>query len=1568
MQPQNETSRGSLASVTPGFLGATQRGRLSEFGCAGCGFAMPRYPGRYPAACPKCGGTVERRQVAEAEKIPGGKAAGMKPSDFDPGALLAGIRVEMEHTSDAALAMEIAMDHLAEDPAYYDKLATIHPPEEEPAEGGAGSGFVGAPDYPSWQGEGAPIPLASRACRIQALIEAGAQGRYPYNADPDRCSRPRRLTAAQVEELCPGGAAGLRMFLEQGNPESRYFRIESPAAPVLICEFHVGGDLVIYATVDPVTYLGFDPRQELVSESSRWPGTVDVHDPGHDIIARIAGDKFQLEDVNTWKVHGSWPLSDLMKDDPIRKGIRLAGIFLDAFVVEQILQAAGGRYREWANRIVGAIHAADDAALRRGLRGMREGVDEEVIRASKGLGLSRDDLPQIDSDKIDDFLEWLRVQGIGVYPTEATARLLLPSQGELESDKIAAMAKEPEKLTKGKIITSADGYVLDGHHRWAAYVEVYPEGNMPVWQVQLDIVTLINLAKLFPGAKVRDISGKRVAEAADSKIATRLSSLAARPMCQFKGPTCVGRAWWKMNTPRPWGEFACSSCLTVLEKEAGLAEAVNHDIVTRVVSAMRQANLQPRFEGGIAPTPDVGYVRAMALGNVALELVFAGARLVSASIVPPDAPEDDKAQIRAAVMGVLPSMADIDLTESAEMPSERELSDLATGATAVTKSGSAIEFRFPHGRYVEMAHDAIHAKWPRLGLQFSQSKNGNPVLIVSPPYVPPVRRPDAPFSLEFYDVSHEGDEAPILRDIAAAGGKVVGRHRSGEELSVDISAPDGEDAFMAKFKRTRSASRLNEARLEETRWSRADLNRRFKGQYHNKGFELLYGDDQADAGGGRKQPRYAVISTFKWVEAPVKGDSIMDYMDEIEAEARDAMMGMRVVDVGDDWAVVDIDWRGLEEGNMPDDYTPSQARAAIRGIMAAQEKGVIPVTTQAVAAFGFGNPRYTDLARQVLSRLQDQGYVSSDRDQGWHLYQSAKYWLAEAGGKIVPGEGPQAGGGACRAVGGFRFELGKSKKRKPRKDVQRAIQNRLNAKRGLASRISAAKKWHQSSQGRRYHRDLGRYLRQESYWPLFERETEFTNRYQALGLAEPDPATMCLGACEGTGMVPVNYAPAKAGGIGPDPDLTYKAAWEAAEAASPAEDGWHFVKCLGCGGSGKATRLNESHLPPLVGLDRARLAVEVERRSGLDRGPADERRVLAAIAAVEAGDLNNPDAALKRLVYELWFSLKDNPLPGLREDVGERTVDDRFDEFLRKLITIESTDVLQDVNFTDDGGIYLFFDPSLCGPDLDEILMALRQAQGSEGVEIVGTPDEEDSDWWVIFSPPPTDSAACVPGQETLDQQAAGDEVQPVDGAPAPLASMAVMKQNSVDRLAMSVDIPALMQGIDGAEAQNEATERVYYRIKVDGKYVGSPTNTRTANPNLAATWGTDERDQAEKLAKLIPGAVVEPYLYKSMLSECGAHGPVIPEALQPREDGVVVLLWSAVESRVPRFKGIASGGADLHGLREAAAQGKGTLFLVRALGARAARDTIRTGKGLHEIAPNVLTNEVGLAHVLAAE
>lgn len=66
-------------------------------------------------------------------KLTGGKADGCDPNDFDPIQLWIGTQVEFEHTNNPLIAQKIAMDHLVENPRYYDLLRKIEPdvPTEE---------------------------------------------------------------------------------------------------------------------------------------------------------------------------------------------------------------------------------------------------------------------------------------------------------------------------------------------------------------------------------------------------------------------------------------------------------------------------------------------------------------------------------------------------------------------------------------------------------------------------------------------------------------------------------------------------------------------------------------------------------------------------------------------------------------------------------------------------------------------------------------------------------------------------------------------------------------------------------------------------------------------------------------------------------------------------------------------------------------------------------------------------------------------------------------------------------------------------------------------------------------------------------------------------------------------------------------------------------------------------------------------------------------------------------------------------------------------------------------------
>lgn len=68
--------------------------------------------------------TVKIKLYSE-DKIPGGRADNRSINDFDSKQIEIGRKVELEHTDDDKLAVEIAMDHLSEIPDYYTRLLKL---------------------------------------------------------------------------------------------------------------------------------------------------------------------------------------------------------------------------------------------------------------------------------------------------------------------------------------------------------------------------------------------------------------------------------------------------------------------------------------------------------------------------------------------------------------------------------------------------------------------------------------------------------------------------------------------------------------------------------------------------------------------------------------------------------------------------------------------------------------------------------------------------------------------------------------------------------------------------------------------------------------------------------------------------------------------------------------------------------------------------------------------------------------------------------------------------------------------------------------------------------------------------------------------------------------------------------------------------------------------------------------------------------------------------------------------------------------------------------------------------
>jgi len=82
---------------------------------------------------------------------------------------------------------------------------------------------------------------------------------------------------------------------------------------------------------------------------------------------------------------------------------------------------------------------------------------------------------------------------------------------------------------------------------------------------------------------------------------------------------------------------------------------------------------------------------------------------------------------------------------------------------------------------------------------------------------------------------------------------------------------------------------------------------------------------------------------------------------------------------------------------------------------------------------------------------------------------------------------------------------------------------------------------------------------------------EYIDRYTALKMDPPDPEAMCPGHCEGTGFVPIYMAHVNPGDCHPpkETDPVFIRLWYEAEKVHPSDDGYHFVLCPQCSGTGK---------------------------------------------------------------------------------------------------------------------------------------------------------------------------------------------------------------------------------------------------------------------------------------------------------------------------------------------------------------------------------------------------------------
>ena len=129
----------------------------------------------------------------------------------------------------------------------------------------------------------------------------------------------------------------------------------------------------------------------------------------------------------------------------------------------------------------------------------------KAVEGSRAAGMETDKDGEVDTEPV--FREMLKQKNIKVLQTEVPADKLKATQKDLVGGKVigmmGALEKDPNhpKIT-APIYVSRDGYVIDGHHRWAAIVAYnakHPDNPIPMKStvIDMDIKDAIPMANKF---------------------------------------------------------------------------------------------------------------------------------------------------------------------------------------------------------------------------------------------------------------------------------------------------------------------------------------------------------------------------------------------------------------------------------------------------------------------------------------------------------------------------------------------------------------------------------------------------------------------------------------------------------------------------------------------------------------------------------------------------------------------------------------------------------------------------------------------------------------------------------------------------------------------------------------------------------------------------------------------------------------------------------------------------------------------------------------------------------------
>ena len=122
----------------------------------------------------------------------------------------------------------------------------------------------------------------------------------------------------------------------------------------------------------------------------------------------------------------------------------------------------------------------------------------EVPEKEDTKNIDRKGMPQVAENDLAAFLKYLKNNDIEVKEKTVQASELKASQGQFHKEKIKKIIKsiEANELEYKPLLVSKDNYIVDGHHRWLAFLNL--DKKIDIYKININFEDLYKTMEKFP--------------------------------------------------------------------------------------------------------------------------------------------------------------------------------------------------------------------------------------------------------------------------------------------------------------------------------------------------------------------------------------------------------------------------------------------------------------------------------------------------------------------------------------------------------------------------------------------------------------------------------------------------------------------------------------------------------------------------------------------------------------------------------------------------------------------------------------------------------------------------------------------------------------------------------------------------------------------------------------------------------------------------------------------------------------------------------------------------------------